>query len=77
VADESTAALMVRFYAHYRDGDPKDVALQLAMREIRTGNTADGQPLELPEGFTGWREEWSHPYHWAPFVLMGEYLQTG
>jgi len=22
------------------------------------------------------KERWSHPYFWAPFILMGEYLQT-
>ena len=77
MADESTAALMVRFYEHYRGGDPKDVALQKAMQEIRTGRTADGTLLELPEGFSGWHEEWSQPYYWAPFVLVGEYQQTG
>ena len=76
VADDSTAALMVRFYTHYRDGDSKDVALQTAMREIRTGQTADGKPLKLPDELGEWKERWSQPYFWAPFILMGEYLQT-
>ena len=77
VSDDSTAALMYRFYTHYQAGDSKDVALQRAMREIRTGKTADGSPLELPEEFEkGWREAWSHAYHWAPFILVGEWQQT-
>jgi len=76
VADDSTAALMVRFYTHYRDGDSKDVALQKAMREIRTGTLDDGSPLKLPAELGKWRPQWAYPYHWAPFVLMGEYLQT-
>ena len=74
VADDSTAALMVRFYTHYREGDPKDVALQKAMGEIRTGKLKDGSPLELPDPLS-WREEWSHPYYWAPFILVGEWQQ--
>jgi CHAT domain-containing protein len=76
VADDSAAALMVRFYTRYRDGDSKDVALQKAMREIRTGTLDDGSPLKLPAELGKWRPQWAHPYHWAPFILMGEYLQT-
>ena len=77
VADDSTAALTVRFYKHYGEGDSKDLALQKAMRELRTGQEEDGKPLQLPPPFTGWRKEWSQPFFWAPFVLVGEYLQTG
>jgi CHAT domain-containing protein len=72
VADESTAALMVRFYTHYRAGDPKDVALQKAMCEIRTGPAANGSALRLPAELSAWRREWSHPCYWAPFILVGE-----
>jgi CHAT domain-containing protein/Tfp pilus assembly protein PilF len=77
VADESTAALMLRFYAHYQGGDRKDVALQEAMREIRTGKLADGSPLQLPEDIGPWKPQWKHPYFWAPFVLVGEYRNGG
>ena len=61
----------------YTAGMSKDIALQKAMREIRTGKLDDGSPLTLPPPFKGWRPEWAHPYYWAPFVLVGEYLQTG
>jgi len=77
VADDSTAALMARFYTHYRAGDSKDVALQKAMREIRRGKAVTGGPLPLPTQLGPWRKEWAHPYYWAPFVLVGEYQQTG
>lgn len=77
VGDESTAALMLRFYTHYRSGESKDEALGKAMREIRTGVDASGKLLELPPPFTGWKAAWSQPLHWAPFILVGEYLQTG
>jgi len=77
VADQSTAALMYRFYCHYSDGRTKDVALATAMREIRTGKLEDGSPMDLPPEFErGWRPEWAHPYYWAPFILVGEYLQA-
>ena len=49
VPDESTAALMVRFYTHYRAGDPKDVCLQRAMREAESSGaqlTVTKNPLE-------------------------------
>jgi CHAT domain-containing protein/tetratricopeptide (TPR) repeat protein len=72
VADDSTAALMARFYEHYRTSGDKADALALAMNEIRTGQTAEGKPLELPEGLGPWREEWRHPRYWAPFVVIGD-----
>ena len=59
VADDSTAALMVRFYTHYYAGDAKDVALWQAMREIRTGKTDDGQPLRLPADIGAWKRDWA------------------
>jgi len=76
VADDSTAALVDRFYIHYREGDDKDVALQKAMREMRIGKTVEGEVLRLPDDLGEWKPDWSHPYYWAPFILMGEYRQT-
>ncbi|MBM3473256.1 MAG: tetratricopeptide repeat protein [Armatimonadetes bacterium] len=76
VADDSTAALMYCFYRHYRAGESKDVALQQAMRELRTGRMAKGGSLKLPAKLGPWKPAWSDPYYWAPFILMGEYLQT-
>jgi tetratricopeptide (TPR) repeat protein/CHAT domain-containing protein len=76
VADDSTAALMYCFYRHYRAGASKDVALQQAMRELRTGRSAQGSPLKLPAALGRWQPAWSHPYYWAAFIVMGEYLQT-
>jgi len=73
VADRSTAALMVRFYAHYTDGASKDQALRMAMRELRTGRQVDGSALQLPPGIGPWRAQWAQPYYWAPFILVGEW----
>ncbi|MBW8815996.1 MAG: CHAT domain-containing protein [Caulobacterales bacterium] len=66
VFDDSTAALTVQTLAlqkaHPRMG--KAQALQLAMREVRSGRRADGTPLP------GWKPQWAHPAYWAPFVLI-------
>lgn len=76
VADDSTAALMVRFYTHYRAGAPKDLALRDAMGEIRTGKLADGSALPLPSDIGPWRPQWAQPCHWAPFVLVGDFVPS-
>ncbi|MBD3175365.1 MAG: CHAT domain-containing protein [Armatimonadia bacterium] len=73
VSDQSTAALMVRFYHHRDAGLPKAEALRRAMRELRTGQHADGTPLELPADLGARPDEWSHPHYWAPFVLIGDW----
>lgn len=56
VSDRSTAELMRRFYTRLRAGQPKDVALQQAQRELL--HSGD---LKL-----------THPYHWAAFELSGD-----
>ncbi len=71
VTDDSSAALMCRFYTHLRDGWRRDEALRQAAREVRTGRDATGAPLALPSPLA-WRAEWAHPAHWAPLVLLGD-----
>lgn len=39
-------------------------ALRQAMAAIRTGEHADGTPVD------GWTPDWSHPSAWAPFVAI-------
>ena len=66
VGDTVTAALTVETLAN-AERDPaagKAVALQRAMRAIRTGKRADGTAVE------GWTPSWSHPAAWAPFALI-------
>lgn len=66
VFDDSTAALTVQTLAlqKARPSLGKAQALQLAMREVRTGRRVDGSPLP------GWKPQWAHPAYWAPFVVI-------
>jgi tetratricopeptide (TPR) repeat protein len=51
VNDESTTALMARFYHEWGQGTAKSIALRRAMLAIR--------------------EQRPNPFHWAPFLLVG------
>lgn len=57
VSDAGTAALMEAFYRHYRAGEGRARALQLAQVELARG--ADGQ--------------WADPGIWSAFTLVGSW----
>lgn len=57
VSDAGTAALMEAFYTHYRRGEGRARALQLAQVELARG--ADGQ--------------WADPGIWSAFTLVGSW----
>jgi CHAT domain-containing protein len=57
VADDSTAQLMVRFYERLRGGDGMPKVDALRAATLQT--KAD--------------RRWSSLYHWAPFVLVGDW----
>ena len=59
VEDRSTAHLMHSFYQHLAGGESKGAALRLAQLELL--GTCDGQ------------QDFSHPYFWAPFFLVGDW----
>jgi len=66
VADSSTALLMSEFY-RLRKTNPrltKSQALQMAQKEM-----IDGKLLS-PDAKT---QRYSHPYYWAPFILIGNW----
>jgi CHAT domain-containing protein/Tfp pilus assembly protein PilF len=80
VADESTSLLMQEFYRRLESvpGMLKAEALRQAQLALlrgdisRSGGSADARGVALPgkpslPGFT-------HPYYWAPFFLMGNWL---
>jgi CHAT domain-containing protein/Tfp pilus assembly protein PilF len=77
VSDDSTAALMERFYGHLARGTPAPQALRAAQVELIRGPVA-GPPRPRGSWF-GFRRGYeagevtdvSHPFHWAAFELTG------
>ena len=67
VADWSTAELMVRFYRSLRAGRSAAEALSEAQRSLLRA------PLRVGGGAQERRRDASHPYHWAGFVLFGDW----
>jgi CHAT domain-containing protein len=67
VSDEATAVLMQRLYQNWKE-DPelgKSEALRQAQVAMLTGR------LAADLGKTTY--DWSHPYYWAPFILLGNW----
>jgi CHAT domain-containing protein/Tfp pilus assembly protein PilF len=61
VADASTPTFMEHFYRGLQQGLSKAAALRAAqLALLDSSGSAEG--------------DYSHPYHWAPFVLMGNWL---
>ena len=85
VADASTAAFMGTFYT-LRAQDPRRTKAwclrEAQLRMIRGEVAPPGAPkVVATRGTTsikvstkGLRKDWSHPYHWAPFILQGNPL---
>jgi len=89
VADLSTAALMREFYRQHQQGHlDKAAALQAAQRaaiggRLQAGDSATSRGATRPRA-TGEsrrpqfipdpRAPYAHPYYWAPFILMGNWL---
>ena len=67
VADESTAKLMLRFYANLKSGLAKDEALRQAQLAFIRG------PLAVGEGEQRVDRDLSHPFFWAAFELVGDW----
>jgi CHAT domain-containing protein len=85
VADASTAAFMGTFYT-LRAQDPRrtkawclrETQLRMILGEVappgapKPGKTRSVTPVKVVS--RGLRKDWSHPYHWAPFILQGNPL---
>jgi len=71
VDDESTKELMIAFYQAREQGRSKAHALREAQLRFLTGQI-EGHSKGIPsdELYEGWR----HPYYWAPFILMGNWI---
>jgi len=89
VADQSTSALMRRFYQLHATSPTKLAALRSAQLELLSGKllptagttrakplTLPGQPASAPstEPLDAALKGWRHPYYWAPFILVGNVL---
>jgi CHAT domain-containing protein/Tfp pilus assembly protein PilF len=61
IFDPSTAVFMARFYENLKNNN-KATALALTQREMINKNFADNGNLN-----------YTHPYHWASFVLVGDW----
>lgn len=66
VADDSTAALMLRFYRNLRDGKSKDEALRQAQLDLLSGRASVTRP-------GGTIVDTSAPHAWASFGLNGDW----
>ena len=78
VSDDSTGLFMQLFY-YFREryGLTKAEALQKAQLVLLRGDWQEAEGIVrgvVPLGGSTVTERYSHPYHWAPFVLMGNGL---
>jgi len=70
VNDNSTGLLMADFYKRWAAGTgPKAEALRQAQLDLLQGNV---RPALSADGSQG-PASYTHPYYWAPFVLMGNW----
>ena len=67
VNDASTAELMIRFYRHYHAGKSKAEALRAAQLEFIEG------PIEIIEKGKLVKKDYSSPYYWAAFQVIGDW----
>jgi CHAT domain-containing protein len=81
VSDRSTQILMNTFYTALENGSTKAEALRQAQIALITGDeslTSDQERTLLVEVEEGGRSpqtsQLSHPYYWAPFILIGNGL---
>ncbi|MGA7935194.1 MAG: CHAT domain-containing protein, partial [Kovacikia sp.] len=84
VDDASTSLLMQQFYKNLATGKmTKARALQEAQRSLLAGKPTAKEmlqrsPMLVPKGAPGQSRsqtgDFSHPYYWAPFILIGNGL---
>ena len=83
VSDGGTQVLMDAFYAALNNGYSKAEALQRAQQALITGDETvlegeRGVEVEITDLRTGrslsQSDDLSHPYYWAPFILIGNGL---
>jgi CHAT domain-containing protein len=81
VADQSTALLMREFY-HVRESNPtltkidalREAQVKLLHGELTPASGSGTRSLIQPEAGSAAPKDYRHPYFWAPFFLMGNWL---
>lgn len=63
IQDESTKILVDHFYSRLESGVSKSEALQAAQLELIQAQTTEAI-----------NDDYAHPYYWAPFILIGNWL---
>jgi CHAT domain-containing protein len=79
VDDGGTLALMSEFYNQLRGATTKAEALQLAQQAMISGKVrlengqlvATGDKLNLPANLQQANQNFSHPYYWSSFTMIG------
>jgi CHAT domain-containing protein len=71
VNDQSSAALMMRFYQELAQGN---VSKGEALRRAQVSILRDSLRDSSASGTIGNRPEYAHPYFWAAYVLVGNWL---
>lgn len=83
VNDASTSLMMQQFYKQLAIGKTKAEALQTVQQQFITGkltarDAPSRSPTLIPKGNPQIRQnsngDFSHPYYWAPFILIGNSL---
>jgi CHAT domain-containing protein len=75
---------MTTFYQYHQQGMTKAEALHQtqmvflhgsgSLSEEHTGNTEDRGAVIVNRGTSNAANSYTHPYYWAPFILMGNFL---
>jgi CHAT domain-containing protein/Tfp pilus assembly protein PilF len=76
VESNSTVELMKIFYSHLTSGRSKEEALRLAKQELKNQGMASDRPsrgVTIVGQDKKIQADTSHPFFWAPFILIGEW----
>ncbi|MEW6615471.1 MAG: CHAT domain-containing tetratricopeptide repeat protein [Thermodesulfobacteriota bacterium] len=76
VESNSTSVLMKSFYTHLKNGKSKEEALRLAKLELKNQNLISddlSRGVEIVERGKKVQTSTTHPFFWAPFILVGEW----
>jgi len=75
VDDESTKDLMVKFYSILKRGKVSSKIEALRQAQLQLAGLEDliDNSMETVSAASGEKADYSHPYYWAPFIMMGNW----